>query len=39
MKSPSSLRKVRNIADLREMARRRVPRFSFEYVDGAPMTS
>ncbi|PWJ84534.1 (S)-mandelate dehydrogenase [Pseudaminobacter salicylatoxidans] len=34
MKSPSSLRKVRNIADLREMARRRVPRFSFEYVDG-----
>lgn len=34
MKPPSSLRNVRNIADLRELARRRVPRFSFEYVDG-----
>ncbi|KKB85706.1 hypothetical protein VW29_06200 [Devosia limi DSM 17137] len=34
MKSASSLHHVRNIADLRILAKRRVPGFSFEYVDG-----
>lgn len=34
MRLASSLHRVRNIADLRILAKRRVPRFSFEYVDG-----
>ena len=32
---PSSLAQARNIADLRELARRRLPRMVFDYIDGA----
>ena len=31
---PSSLATARNIADLRELARRRLPRMVFDYIDG-----
>jgi L-lactate dehydrogenase (cytochrome) len=31
---PSSLASARNIADLRELARRRLPRMVFDYIDG-----
>ena len=31
---PSSLAEARNIADLRELARRRLPRMVFDYIDG-----
>jgi L-lactate dehydrogenase (cytochrome) len=31
---PSSLARARNIADLRELARRRLPRMVFDYIDG-----
>lgn len=31
---PSSLVRARNIADLRELARRRLPRMVFDYIDG-----
>lgn len=34
MASARALTRARNITDLRELAQRRVPRFSFEYVDG-----
>ena len=34
MASAKTLQQARNIADLRKLAARRVPRFSFEYVDG-----
>lgn len=34
MASARALTRARNISDLRELAQRRVPRFSFEYVDG-----
>lgn len=34
MAGARALARARNISDLRELAQRRVPRFSFEYVDG-----
>lgn len=34
MASAKALTRARNISDLRELAQRRLPRFSFEYVDG-----
>lgn len=34
MASAKTLQQARNIADLRKLAARRLPRFSFEYVDG-----
>ncbi|MBL8546056.1 MAG: alpha-hydroxy-acid oxidizing protein [Hyphomonadaceae bacterium] len=33
--TPSSLARARNIADLRRMARERLPRMVFDYIDGA----